>query len=51
MSALESICAEEDVSWCELGTVSDYEFTIGSAIDLPLSELESAWRNALEARL
>ena len=51
LRALESICAEEAVSWCELGTVSDSGFTIGSAIDLPLSDLESAWRNALEARL
>ena len=51
LSALESICAEEGVEWCELGTVSDSGFTVGSAIDLPLSELEGAWRNALEARL
>ena len=51
LSALKSICAEEGVNWCELGTVSDSGFTIGSAIDLPLSELEGAWRNALEARL
>ena len=51
LSTLESICADEGVGWCELGTVSDSGLTIGSAIDLPLSELESAWRNALEARL
>ena len=51
LSALEGICAEESVSWCELGTVSDSTFTIAGAIDLPLSGLESAWRNALESRL
>ena len=51
LSALESICAEDGVSWCELGIVSDSGFTIGSAIDLPLSELEGTWRDALEARL
>jgi len=51
LSALESVCAEEGLNWCELGTVSDSGFTIGSVVDLPLSELESAWRNALEARL
>ena len=51
LNALESICAEEGVNWCELGTVSGSGFAIGSAIDLPMSEIESAWRNALEARL
>ncbi len=51
LSALESICAEEGVNWYELGAVSDSGFAIGSAIDLPMSEIESTWRNALEARL
>jgi phosphoribosylformylglycinamidine synthase len=51
LSALKGICAEESVSWCELGSVSDSGFTIGSAIHLPLSDLEGAWRNALDARL
>ena len=51
LGTLESICAEEGVDWCDLGSVSDSVFTIGSVIDLPLSELENAWRNALEARL
>ena len=51
LSALENVCAEEDVSWCELGAVSESGFAIGGAINLPLSELESVWRNGLEARL
>ena len=51
LSALEDICSTEGVSWCELGTVSDSRFAIGSAIDLLLSDLESVWRNALETSL
>ena len=51
LGALEGICVEEGVNWCELGTVSDYGFAIDGAIDVPLLELESAWRNGLEDRL
>ena len=51
LDSLQKMCAQEGVQWCILGRVSGSRFTIGDRIDLPLSELEEAWRGALQARL
>ncbi len=51
MDLLRSICDREGIDWCILGTVADSRFTIGSLIDVPLSELEATWRNGLEGAL
>ena len=51
LDALEGFCAEEGVEWRVLGNVADEQFAVGDLIDLPLSELEVAWRNGLQSRL
>ena len=51
LDTLEQVCAETGVEWCKIGTVAESGLTAGSTIDLPLSEVENAWRNGLEDRL
>ena len=51
MERLESLCTQEGVEWAVLGKVTESRFAIGSLIDLRVSEIESAWSNALEKRL
>ena len=51
LNALEQVCAENGVEWCQIGTVAESRFTAGGIIDLPQSEIESAWRSGLEDRL
>ena len=51
LNSLQEACAREGVEWCQLGAVADSRLTIGSEIDLPLTELETTWRNALQSKL
>ena len=51
LNALEQVCAENGVEWCQIGVVAESRFTAGGIIDLPLSEIEHAWRSGLEDRL
>ncbi len=51
MDALERLCAAAGVGWTALGKVAESRFTIGSLIDVPMSELEAGWRNGLEGAL
>ncbi len=51
LNALEQVCAENGVEWCQIGVVSESMLALGSMIALPLSEIEDAWRNGLEKRL
>ena len=50
-STFESICAEEGVDWCKLGSVIDSRLAIAGVLDMPLTELEGTWRNALQETL
>ena len=51
LDALEEACAREGVEWCQLGSVADSRIAIGSEIDLPLTEIEATWRDALQSML
>ena len=51
LDALERLCATAGVGWAALGQVAEARFTIGSLIDVPMSELEAEWRNGLERAL
>ena len=51
LDTLKQVCAETGVEWCEIGTVAESRLIAGGMIDLPLSEIEYAWRNGLENRL
>ena len=51
LESLESACAQEGLEWCVLGRIGESRFTIGSLIDLPMSGVNDAWRNGIEARL
>ena len=51
LDTLESVCIQEGVEWAVLGRVTGSGFTIGSLIDLQVSEIESTWRNALQKKL
>ena len=46
--ALADICAAEGVQWRQIGVVTPSRFAIDGVIDLPMSALESSWRNGLE---
>lgn len=51
LDALERACTDSGVEWCQIGVVAEAEFVAGSAIELPMSEVEHAWRCGLEERL
>lgn len=51
LKSLQKVCDQEGIQWCTLGRVAGSRFTIEGKIDLPLSELEEAWRGALQAKL
>ena len=51
LDALKQVCAETGVEWCQIGAVTGSKLTAGDVIDLPLSEIEYAWRSGLENRL
>ena len=48
LADLERICRDEGVGWARLGTADGQSFKIEGLVDLPLSELDEAWRHALE---
>lgn len=51
LDALERACTDGGVEWCQIGVVAEAGFVAGSAIELPMSEVEHAWRCGLEERL
>ena len=48
---VEEVCREEGVPYTSLGTVGGKGFTFSDLLDLPLEDLENAWRNGLERAL
>ena len=51
LNELEQVCTENGVEWRQIGIVAGSRLTAGSVIDLPMSEIEHAWRSGLENRL
>ncbi len=51
--ALEAICAAEQVPWTTIGSVTELEdgITLGDLIHMPLSEIDGAYRTAIERAL
>ena len=51
VSALRSVCDEENVPWTRLGRVGGSEFEVAGLITVPVADLDDAWRNAIERAL
>ena len=51
MAALERVCREESVPYATLGTAGGQRFTLPGLLDLPLADLDDAWRHGLERDL
>ena len=47
VGVVESVCREEGVSWVILGAVEGEAMSIPGLVDLPVSELATAWRGGL----
>ena len=45
---LESICRAEDMPWVRLGHAGGNSLRIGGLVDLEITEMQDAWRKALE---
>jgi phosphoribosylformylglycinamidine synthase II len=48
LNDLERVCRAEGVAWTRLGRTDGSSFNISGLVDLPLAQLDDAWRNALE---
>ncbi len=48
VAALERVCQEESVPYTILGTAGGLRFTLSGLLDLPLTDLDDAWRHGLE---
>ncbi|MCH7802402.1 MAG: hypothetical protein IIC24_12800 [Chloroflexi bacterium] len=48
---LSDICAEEDVFWCEIGKLGGDSLKVGDMLDVPLTDVEEAWKHGLESAL
>ena len=48
LAGFERVCRDEGVPWTPLGRCGGGSLAIGDRVDVPVSELDDAWRNALE---
>ena len=48
LAQVERVCREERVPYTVLGTVGGDRFTVRGLVDLPLADLDDAWRHGLE---
>ena len=51
LAQVERVCQEEGVAFTLLGNVGGDRFTVPELIDLPLADLDDAWRHGLERAL
>ena len=51
LAQVEQVCQEEGVASTLLGTVEGDRFTVPGLVDLPLADLDDAWRHGLERAL
>ena len=51
MPRLSAICDYESVPWTRLGVVEGSEFAVADLIEIPVADLDDAWRNAIERAL
>ena len=51
LAQVERVCREERVPSTVLGTVEGDRFTVPGLVDLPLADLDDAWRHGLERAL
>ena len=51
LTQAERLCREEGMPYTVLGTVGGDRFTVSGLVDLPLADLDDAWRHGLERAL
>ncbi len=51
MPRLSAICDYESVPWTRLGVVEGSEFAVADLIEIPVADLDDAWRNAIARAL
>ena len=51
LSVLKRLASEQDVPWVQLGSVGGTAFSLPPLLDVPLDEMEAAWKGGLENAL
>ena len=51
MARLSDICSDEEVVWCEIGTLGGDFLKVGEMLEVSLADVEQAWKHGLESAL